>query len=199
MAKPIPEYVYFCFDVIISHLKGIHNIPVPTCIPTDKFPLFVTWKIGKEKDLRGCIGTFDRELSLRKGLKDYAMSSAFRDSRFNPITIKEIPDLHCSVSILTNFEWANNCYDWDIGTHGIRIEFVPPKSKREYSGVFLPEVMIEQEWDKETTLRYLVKKAGYNGPFNDDLCNTIKLERFQSQKVSRSYDDYIKYKNSSCQ
>uniref|UniRef100_A0A0N4ZQU0 AMMECR1 domain-containing protein n=1 Tax=Parastrongyloides trichosuri TaxID=131310 RepID=A0A0N4ZQU0_PARTI len=199
MNKPKPEYVYFCFDVIINHLKGINNIPVPSVIPDEKYPLFITWKIGKEKELRGCIGTFDRNLSLRKGLKEFALTSAFNDSRFDPISTKEIPKLYCSVSILTNFEWANDCWDWIIGTHGIRIEFTPRNSKKRYGGVFLPEVMVEQEWDQETTLRYLVKKADYHGPFDGELCDSIKLERFQSQKISKSYDDYIKYKNTNNQ
>ena len=36
-------------------------------------PLFVTWKIGKDKRLRGCIGTFTA-LNLHDGLREYAIS-----------------------------------------------------------------------------------------------------------------------------
>ena len=35
-------------------------------------PLFVTWKKGHRHDLRGCIGTFSRDLPLPKALLDYA-------------------------------------------------------------------------------------------------------------------------------
>lgn len=34
-------------------------------------PLFVTWKIGKDMRLRGCIGTFNA-MHLQAGLREYA-------------------------------------------------------------------------------------------------------------------------------
>ena len=36
-------------------------------------PLFVTWKIGHDRRLRGCIGTFTA-MRLHKGLKEYTLS-----------------------------------------------------------------------------------------------------------------------------
>lgn len=36
-------------------------------------PLFVTWKIGKERKLRGCIGTFN-DMHLHQGLREYAIT-----------------------------------------------------------------------------------------------------------------------------
>jgi uncharacterized protein (TIGR00296 family) len=62
-------------------------------------PLFVTWKIGRDQRLRGCIGTFS-EMNLHNGLKEYALTSALKDSRFDPITRDELPRLTVSVSIL---------------------------------------------------------------------------------------------------
>ena len=98
-------------------------------------PLFVTWKKGRDKNLRGCIGkessififlfrvkefnyvkysinktnsqsiinipgTFS-SLSLPSGLREYALTSALQDSRFDPIDLSEIPDLHCAVRLFT--------------------------------------------------------------------------------------------------
>ena len=40
--------------------------------------------------------------------------SATKDSRFSAITKDEIGRLHCSVSILTNFEDAQSCLDWEV-------------------------------------------------------------------------------------
>ncbi len=51
------------------------------------------------------------------------MIAAFNDTRFSPIELNEIPYLHVGVSLLTNFEPANNCLDWEVGKHGIEIEF----------------------------------------------------------------------------
>lgn len=36
-------------------------------------PLFVTWKIGRDRRLRGCIGTFDA-MNLHSGLREYAVT-----------------------------------------------------------------------------------------------------------------------------
>lgn len=77
-------------------------------------PLFVTWHIGRDRRLRGCIGTFS-PLNLHAGLKEYALTSALRDSRFPPISRDEIPKLTVSVSILqVSF---NQILKWKISIH----------------------------------------------------------------------------------
>ena len=42
--------------------------------------------------------------------------SALRDSRFAPVTKEELVLLHCSVSVLTNFEDSVGCLDWEVST-----------------------------------------------------------------------------------
>lgn len=66
-----------------------------------------------------------------------------KDPRFDPISRDEMPRLQVSVSILTNFEEAANYLDWEIGKHGIRIEFEREKGFKG-SATFLPEVASEQ-------------------------------------------------------
>jgi AMME syndrome candidate gene 1 protein len=107
------DMIYYCFDVLHNHLHDNDNHPPPS-FANDEFPLFVTWYKGKNKDLRGCIGTFS-PLSLHDGLKEYALTSAIRDTRFSPIVKDELSKLNCSVSLLTNFEPATNWKDWEIG------------------------------------------------------------------------------------
>ena len=43
--------------------------------------------------------------------------SAFKDSRFQPIDAKEVPLLHCGVSVLTDFEHVDDVYDWTVSIH----------------------------------------------------------------------------------
>ena len=40
--------------------------------------------------------------------------SALRDRRFPPIEANEIPFLECTVSLLTDYETANNYLDWEV-------------------------------------------------------------------------------------
>ena len=127
------EHCAYCFDIIISALDGKlkkGEFPsLPESIGKVSAPLFVTWHIYKD-DLRGCIGTFSSE-SIEKNLPRYALISAFQDTRFDPISKDELKDLSCAVSLLTNFENAKNAFDWEIGKHGIQIEFTDSSYKFE--------------------------------------------------------------------
>ena len=155
----IKKLCAFCFDILIATLeKKKENLPnIPEEYKDLVYPLFVTWTTGEEKDLRGCIGTFSNE-SLSKNLGTYALTSALKDSRFNPITLKEVPTLNVGVSLLTNFEKINDHLDWEVGKHGVNIDF--EVNGRTFRAVYLPEVASEQSWDQLTTMKSLVKKGG---------------------------------------
>ena len=62
-------------------------------------------------------------MHLHDGLREYAVTSAMKDSRFSPVAREELPRLFVSVSILCHFEDGADFMDWEIGIHGIRIEF----------------------------------------------------------------------------
>ena len=181
----------YCFQVLESYLtnKSIDTIPFPEDFKGKSYPLFVTWTTGKEKELRGCIGTFAKDL-LETNLMRYALISAFKDSRFDPIKLKELKNLNCEVSLLVQFEKANSPVDWVVGTHGIDIDFDDSHGES-YSATFLPEVAEEEHWDQKTTLQFLIRKAGYRGPL-ESVYNNIKVTRYQSIKKTISYDDYQK-------
>jgi len=158
-----------------------------------KFPLFVTWKIRSKSDwrLRGCIGTFSPK-ELARGLKEFALTSALRDSRFSPMVYSEVPDLMCDVSLLTDFEPAKHTEDWKIGVHGIQIDFVDPNSRgKSYSATYLPEVASEQGWSKSQTIEELIAKSGYKQSITSRLKENIKVTRYQSSKASLTYPEYL--------
>lgn len=46
----------------------------------------------------------------------FIIFSALRDSRFKPIAMEELNNLHCSVSLLTNFEPDKKFLDWEVST-----------------------------------------------------------------------------------
>lgn len=73
--------------------------------------------------------------------------SAFKDSRFNPITRDEFSRLHVTVSLLTHFEDGNDYLDWTIGLHGIRIEFHNEKGNKK-TATYLPQIVEEQGKNK---------------------------------------------------
>ncbi|KAI9847276.1 MAG: hypothetical protein M1837_002862 [Sclerophora amabilis] len=164
-------------------------------IPNEARPLFVTWntvsRTGR-KSLRGCIGTFEAQ-ELENGLKSYALTSAFDDSRFLPITKRELSSLEVGVTLLTDFETASTPTSWDLGTHGLRISFTY-HSKR-YGATYLPNVPVEQGWAKEETLVSLMRKAGWTGKENEwRKVGDLKVVRYQGQKVALGYEEWMEWR-----
>ena len=139
--------------------------------------------------MRGCIGTFLSD-DLEKNLNNFSLVAALKDRRFSPISEKEIPNLNVGVSLLINFEDAKDCYDWEVGKHGIQIFF---EENGRYSATFLPEVPIEHKMDKITTLQHLIRKAGYYGEL-EDVDKKIQLRRYQSIKLFMTYEEYLNFK-----
>ncbi len=233
-----PEMCIHAFDVIINELQkenenSNHDVDMALLesIPADtECPLFVTWDKKHRSDfrLRGCIGTLAPQ-QLIVALGDYAVTSAFRDHRFNPISSDEVKDLRVGISLLVNYEKCDHCFDWQIGIHGIIIKFYCPSTRNSHNGkfrvlhflctsivhfileirfveihmiisncivcnqaTFLPEVAEQQEWTKEQTVEFLVRKSGYNGQITEALLSAIECTRYQSSKKRMVYDDYVK-------
>uniref|UniRef100_A0A2C9U447 AMMECR1 domain-containing protein n=1 Tax=Manihot esculenta TaxID=3983 RepID=A0A2C9U447_MANES len=108
------EMAVYCFDTLVAHYNS-EEAP-PPAFDEGQHPLFVTWKKvvnGGEPRLRGCIGTLEAR-HLINGFRDYALTSALKDRRFPPIQPKELSSLECTVSILTDYETANNYLDWEV-------------------------------------------------------------------------------------
>jgi len=191
------DHCIYCFDALLSHF---HRSPldIPQFL-NEKFPLFVSWhKASKNRDgpvLRGCKGTFTAR-DIHSGLPEFALISALKDTRFDPVTAPEIPHLHCAVSLLTDFEPAANVHDWEIGKHGIILDF--EHQGRRLNATYLPEVAAEQAWNKTETLKSLARKAGYNGPVTDRTLTEMNatLTRYQSSKSNVTYDEYLHFKSS---
>ncbi len=136
--------------------------------------VFVT--LRKNGDLRGCIGSIEPNMPLYELIPEMAQAAAFRDGRFNPVKCNELKDITMSVSILTKPHTIPSYSAIEIGKHGIIL------SQSTKSAVYLPEVPIEQRWNREKTLTQLALKA--NLPHNawQDPKTTFKV--FESMDFS---------------
>ncbi|OGF63858.1 MAG: hypothetical protein A2Y62_18910 [Candidatus Fischerbacteria bacterium RBG_13_37_8] len=113
---------------------------------------FVTLKINKQ--LRGCIGHIEPVQELYKDVIENAVNAAFSDPRFQPLTEAELPKVDIDISALTPFTKINNLDEILVGKHGIIIK------KGFHQAVFLPQVPVEQGWNKTQYLENLCYKAG---------------------------------------
>lgn len=113
------DHCIHCFDVLHAHFTRTDVPRTPFELDLE-FPLFVTWNKCDAQgriDLRGCIGAahlppfllpHKRLTNARStcaagclkplplsSLKEYALTSAFKDRRFAPIAESELPFLQC--------------------------------------------------------------------------------------------------------
>lgn len=113
---------------------------------------FVTLK--KQGQLRGCIGHMAEDTPLYQVVSQMAVAAAVEDRRFPPVTASELPELEYEISILSPFKLVNSPDEIQVGLHGVQV--IAGKK----SGVFLPQVATENNWDLETFLNHLMLKAG---------------------------------------
>jgi len=113
---------------------------------------FVTLK--KHGHLRGCIGYIKAVKPLWETVRDMAVAAAFHDPRFTSLKAEEIQDLTFEVSVLSPLKRIKNINEIEVGKHGLYIV-------RGYnSGLLLPQVAVEYEWDRECFLQETCYKAG---------------------------------------
>lgn len=127
--------------------------PVPEGPPFDRDGgAFVTLKTASGA-LRGCIGHFMGTGSLGSTLSDMATSAAVHDPRFIPVSPGEVDGLSIQISLLSPMA-AASAEDVVPGVHGVYVRSGPR------TGTLLPQVAVEEGWDRETLLAHTCLKAG---------------------------------------
>jgi len=125
----------------------------------DKQGAFVTIHTYPEHNLRGCIGIPLPVMPLKDAIAEGA-KSATRDPRFPPLEESELDEIIIEVTILTRPEIINvdrpedYLSNIEIGRDGLIVE------QGFFKGLLLPQVPIEQGWDKEEFLSHTCIKAG---------------------------------------
>jgi AmmeMemoRadiSam system protein B/AmmeMemoRadiSam system protein A len=113
---------------------------------------FVTLK--KNGELRGCIGNLQSNAPLYRVVQEMTASAATADPRFYPVTSEELGQISIEISVLSPLRRIMDIDEIEVGTNGLVIY------QAEAQGVLLPQVPIEEGWDRETFLENLCLKAG---------------------------------------
>jgi len=115
---------------------------------------FVT--LHKNGQLRGCIGQIiPNEDPLWKVVQNMAIEAASQDPRFKPLNKDELNEIDYEVSVLSSPQKISDWRNIELGRHGVIIK------NGWHSGVFLPQVAEETNWDLKTFLEELSsQKAG---------------------------------------
>jgi AmmeMemoRadiSam system protein A len=128
---------------------------VPREVPEilrEKMGAFVT--LRKRKDLRGCIGYIKGVLPLYQTVEEMAIQAAFHDPRFGPLSKEEWDAIDIEISVLSPLRKIKDVGEIEVGVHGILIE------QGFCSGLLLPQVATENDWDRDMFIEYTCYKAG---------------------------------------
>ncbi len=140
---------------ILHYLKTHHILSVTEDISVfkEKGGVFVTLK--KHDTLRGCIGFTEPVYPLLDAVLKASVSAAVHDPRFPPITKKEMDKITIEVTVLSPPEEIDpDPENITIGEDGPLVE------KGMFTGVLLPQVPVEWEWEAEEFLCQVCMKAG---------------------------------------
>jgi AmmeMemoRadiSam system protein A len=105
------------------------------------------------RQLRGCVGYAAPIAPLYRAVAETARAAAFEDSRFLPVTKEEALKLEVSLSVLSRL-FLIHPEAVEVGRHGLVI------SDGARRGLLLPQVSLENGWDRETFLEQTCRKAG---------------------------------------
>lgn len=113
---------------------------------------FVT--LHEEGNLRGCIGNMVGRRPLKETVRAMAKAAAFEDPRFAPLKRNELARCRIEISVLSPMERCADPQSVVVGTHGLYL------IRYGRSGVLLPQVPLEQGWNRQEYLDYICVKAG---------------------------------------
>ncbi len=120
---------------------------------------FVTLTQGGE--LRGCIGHMQGDAPLYQTVAQVAIDAAVNDPRFPALTLAELlDDVEIEVSVLSPLKRVRDVYDEaeiEVGRHGLYLLYGQQR------GVLLPQVPVDQGWDRAEFLEQICAKSGLPG------------------------------------
>ncbi len=136
-----------------ARLAGV-QLTVPTTPEgrlRDRGGAFVTLTHGGE--LRGCIGHVEGFVPLWQSVHDNAVAAALQDPRFSPLDLSELPEVSIEISVMGPLVEVRP-EQVEVGRHGVVV-------RRGFArGLLLPQVAVEQGWDREELLDFTCRKAG---------------------------------------
>ena len=115
---------------------------------------FVSLHTLENRSLRGCIGRMTGTSPLFETVRIIAVEAAFRDPRFPTMKPEELSRIEIEISALSPMEKCEDPQSVEVGIHGLYLVH------RGRSGVLLPQVPVEQGWNRQEYLDYICIKAG---------------------------------------
>ena len=142
-------------------------------------PRGVFTTLYRKGKLRGCVGYPVALMPLHQAVVETARAAAFEDPRFPPVTVREAGDLKVSISVLGPLK-AILPEQVEVGRHGLLV------SLGSHRGLLLPQVAVENGWDRVTFLEQTCRKAGLS---SDAWRTGAAIEAFTAEVFGEATQD----------
>ncbi|WP_033153862.1 AmmeMemoRadiSam system protein A [Pseudobutyrivibrio ruminis] len=166
--KPTDEYVKLAKASLESYILRGKVLDLPDDLPKELLSkqagAFVS--IHKAGRLRGCIGTIlPTTECVAAEIIQNAISASTRDTRFNPISPEELPDLEINVDVLSEPEPISSPEELDVKRYGVIV------SSGNRRGLLLPDL------DGVDSVAQQISIARQKGGIGMD--EPVQLQRFE--------------------
>lgn len=151
-ARQEQELLALARSVITCRLQGGSYRTPDDEVFQREYGAFVT--LHKDGKLRGCIGYIEGYKDIVSSIAEMAIAAAFRDPRFPPVQAAELPDLQIEISLLSPLVLVQDISEIQVGRDGLFLQ------QGSASGLLLPQVATEWNWDRATFLTQVCSKAG---------------------------------------
>jgi AmmeMemoRadiSam system protein A len=139
-------------QAIVAHLAGLPaSFADEAGLENVYAGLFVS--LHRDERLRGCIGYIEGLRPLPLALQETAIAAAFRDPRFEPLTADELDKVEIEISVLSPLRRIESLNEIELGKHGVMMRL------GNHHGLLLPQVASKSDWNVETFLAYVCRKA----------------------------------------
>jgi len=178
------------FQALEKNHQKVPNLGsfVGRVLPPGEFPVelkeeratFVTLTI--DGHLRGCIGMLEACRPLAEDVAENAVSAAFHDPRFPPLSQEEFDDLKISISVLSPPQEMNFSSEADLVSQirpGVDGLILQEGFRR---GTFLPSVW-EELSEGEMFFKHLKLKAGLSAGYWSD---TLRVFRYTTEYIQET-------------
>jgi len=162
---------------IEEYIKTGKIIDIPENLPPEFYEknhgVFVS--LHKNKELRGCIGTY---LPAHKNLAEEiimnAVSACSRDHRFVPISVDELADLSVEISLLSESEKISDMSELDPKKYGVIVKCPDGRC-----GLLLPNL------EGIDTVEQQLAIACQKGGISPETEKSIEIYKFSVEKYSQ--------------
>jgi len=172
------QFVLLAKSAIEEYIKEGREISPPDDLPErffeEKAGVFVT--IKKDRELRGCIGTFlPTKENIAQEIISNAIAAATRDYRFAPVQEQELPFLEYTIYLLNDPEPVSSLEDLDPKKYGVLVKSEMAGGAVR-TGLLLPDLEGVETAEKQVSIA--CRKAGIHSQDKTSLFR-FSVEKFE--------------------